>query len=388
MTARESFSTRAAPEALGPDSGEDRKTVLSGMRPTGRLHLGNYWGALKNWVRLQDEYDCWFFVADWHMLTTGYEETGLLQQNIREMTLDWLAAGLDPRKSTLFWQSKIPQHAELSLMLSMLTPISWLENNPTYKEQLQELGRTKLSKAIEEVGVPSKQMREKLQGQALEPVVPDEGAKIELRTHGFLGYPVLQAADILLYDAAFVPVGQDQLPHLELSREIARRFNSIYGPVLVEPKALTTETPKVPGIDGRKMSKSYGNAVDLAEPPETLKAKVLSMFTDPLKIRKNDLGHPAPCPENPSGCVVFALHRLYSGFWESREGECRRGEIGCVACKNDLLKSLEGPFSELRANRERCANEPVEDILEEGSARAREAAERTMERVRKAMNLR
>jgi tryptophanyl-tRNA synthetase len=366
----------------------EKKIVLSGMRPTGRLHLGNYWGALRKWVTLQDDYDCWFFVADWHMLTTGYEETGLLQQNIREMVFDWLAAGLDPKKCTFFWQSQVPQHAELALMLSMVTPISWLENCPTYKEQLQELGKTKLAKALEEEGVPNKAMREKLQGQKLDNVEPGPEGRIELRTHGFLGYPVLQAADILLYDAAFVPVGQDQLPHLEISREIARRFNSIYGPVLIEPQAMTTPSARLPGIDGRKMSKSYSNAVDLVETPQTLKAKVFSMYTDPLKARANDPGHPTPCEQNPPGCVVFAMHRLYSPHWESREAECRQGSIGCVACKQDLLKSLEAPFGEFRANRERTSAASVDEILAEGSARARAAAERTMARVRKAMNLR
>lgn len=365
-----------------------KKTVLSGMRPTGRLHLGNYWGALRKWVSLQDEYECWFFVADWHMLTTGYEQTGALQQNVREMVLDWLAAGLDPEKCVLFWQSKVPQHAELSLLLSMVTPISWLENNPTYKEQLQELGKTKLSRALEEGGVPSKALREKLQDQKLEAVEPGEEARLELRTLGFLGYPVLQAADILLYGADFVPVGQDQLPHLEITREIARRFNSIYGPVLREPQAMTTPSARLPGVDGRKMSKSYANAVDLVETPQTLKAKVFSMYTDPLKVRANDPGHPEPCPENEPGCVVFAMHRLYSPHWEARREECRKGAIGCVACKNDLLKGLEAPFGEFRSRRERFTPAQVDEVLEKGSLRAREAAERTLERARKAMNLR
>ncbi len=370
-----------------------KKVVMSGMRPTGRLHLGNYWGALKNWVALQDSHECFFSVVDWHMLTTGYEETGRLQDNVREMALDWLAAGLDPKRCTIFLQSAVPQHAELALMLSMVTPISWLENNPTYKEQLQELGKTKLSRALEEAEVLTPQLREKIQGQTLEPVAPaEEAVRTELRTYGFLGYPVLQAADILLYGAQVVPVGQDQLAHLELAREIARRFNSIYGEVLIEPQALLTPTPKVPGLDGRKMSKSYGNALDLVETDAALKTKVLSMYTDPLKARAKDPGHPLPCPENPPGCSVFAFHKLYSPHWEKREGECRRGELGCVACKGDLLKSMEPPYGAFRDNRARFAGTEGEDavsrILEEGSRRARERAEKTMQRVREAMHLR
>jgi tryptophanyl-tRNA synthetase len=362
------------------------------MRPTGRLHLGNYWGALRNWVRLQDEYECWFGVMDWHMLTTGYEDTGRLQEDVREMVVDWLTAGLDPSKCTIFLQSKVPQHAELALLLSMITPISWLENNPTYKDQLKDLGRTKHGRALEEAGLLSKEVREKLQGQPLEAVEPEGEGRVELRTHGFLGYPVLQAADILVYGAEFVPIGQDQLPHLELSREIARRFNSIYGPVFKEPQALTTAAARVPGTDGRKMSKSYGNAVELVETPETLRQKVMSMYTDPLKVRKNDPGHPLPCEQNPPGCTVFALHKLYSQGLEAREAACRSGALGCVDCKKDLLKSMEAPFAEFRANREKRLGadmrSDVDRLLEEGSAKARAAAERTLDAVRKAVHLR
>lgn len=369
-----------------------RKVLMSGMRPTGPLHVGHYWGALRNWVRLQDEYECWFGVMDWHMLTTGYEETGNLQKDVREMVRDWLTVGLDPARCTFFLQSAVPQHAELTLLLSMVTPISWLENNPTYKEQLKELGRTKHAQALEEAGVLGPKTREKLQGEKLEAVEPEEHARVELRTHGFLGYPVLQAADILAYGAEAVPVGQDQLPHIELSREIARRFNSIYGPVLKEPQALTTPTPKVPGIDGRKMSKSYGNSVDLVETPETLRPKVMSMYTDPLKVRANDPGHPTPCEQNPNGCVVFSMHRLYSDFADRREGECRAGTVGCVACKKDLLKSMEKPFEDFRLNRAKRlgadSDAEVARILAEGSAKARASAEATLARVRAAMHLR
>jgi tryptophanyl-tRNA synthetase len=347
--------------------------VMSGSRPTGRLHIGHYWGALRNWVRLQESHPCFFCVADWHMLTTGYEDTSRLQEDVRRMVADWLTVGLDPERSVIFVQSRVPEHAELALLLSMITPISWLENNPTYKEQLQELAKTKLSRALEPGagGAPA-----------------GEGGRVELRTHGFLGYPVLQAADILLYDAEIVPVGQDQLPHIELSREIARRFNSIYGKTLSEPQGLLAEAPKVPGIDGRKMSKSYGNGLELGETPETLKAKVFSMYTDPLKIRAKDPGHPLPCPENPPGCAVFALHRLYSPFHEAREGECRRGEIGCVACKAGLLQSMEGPFGEFRERRSRAGDAVIDRVLAEGAGKASAVAGRTLERVRKAMRLR
>jgi len=347
---------------------EGKKIVMSGMRPTGRLHLGNYWGALRNWLDLQKEYECYFMVADLHMFTTGYEETSRLKADAREMTLDWLAAGLDPARCTIFQQSQVSQHAELALLLSMITPISWLENNPTYKEQLQELGRTKLSKAVE--------------GSAGEPMDGEPSSRRELRTHGFLGYPVLQAADIALYGARFVPVGQDQAAHVEMSREIVRRFNSLFGPVLAEPATLLTSTPKVPGLDGRKMSKSYGNALDLWETPESLSRKVMTMYTDPLKARAKDPGH-------PEGCVVFAMHKLYSGHASRREAECREGAIGCVACKKDLVASMQGPYDAFRKARERYVNEGLaEEVLRQGSLKAREVAEGTMARVREAMNLR
>lgn len=359
------------------------KTVMSGMRPTGRLHLGNFWGALRRWTELQKEHRCYFMVADWHMFTTGYEETGRLQEHGREMVLDWLAAGLDPERCVMFRQSDVPQHAELTLLMSMVTPISWLENNPTYKEQLQELGKTKLSKALEEGGILTPERREALSGSRLEAVEPaGEAAKRELRTHGFLGYPVLQTADIVLYGAELVPVGQDQLPHIEISREIVRRFNGLYGGVLTEPAPVVTPQAKVPGLDNRKMSKSYGNAVDLFETAESLAPKVMSAYTDPLKVRAKDPGH-------PEGCVVFAYHRLYSDFADRREAECKAGSIGCVACKKELLASMEKPFAEFRERRAGF-DKPglVEGLLAAGGAKARAAAEETMTRVRKAMNIR
>ncbi|TBR25231.1 tryptophan--tRNA ligase [bacterium] len=359
------------------------KTVMSGMRPTGRLHIGNYWGALRRWVEIQAEHRCFFMVADLHMFTTAYEESSRLQEHVREMVLDWLAAGLDPEKCVLFKQSDVPQHAELTLLLSMVTPISWLENNPTYKEQLQELGKTKLARALEGEGILTKERREAISGGQLEPVEPSsEAVRKELRTAGFLGYPVLQTADIALYGANLVPVGQDQLPHLEISREIVRRFNGLYGAVLTEPGPVLTPQAKVPGLDNRKMSKSYGNAVDLFETAAGLAPKVMSAYTDPLKARAKDPGH-------PEGCVVFAYHKLYSDFADRREGECRAGAIGCVACKKELLTSMEKPFSEFRERRARF-DKPglVSELLTAGGAKARAVAEETMGKVRKAMNLR
>lgn len=337
-------------------------------------------------------------VADWHMLTTGYEDTASLKDNVREMVLDWLAAGLDPKKCVIFKQSDVPEHAELTLLLSMVTPLSWLENNPTWKEQLQELARTKHAKLQEEEG----KVVAGVLGSYTKPVYPTSGdrqfaaetlAANAIHTFGFLGYPVLQAADILLYNGEFVPVGKDQVVHVEISREIARRFNSIYSkggkPVLVEPQPMLTETPKVPGLDGRKMSKSYGNTLDLNETPESLKTKIMSAYTDPTKIRANDPGHPEPCEKNPPGCTVFALHKLYSDYWERRKTECEKGEIGCVACKKDLLKSLERPFAEFREARERLAGRKgaVEEILAEGTRKAKTEAGMTMEKVRHAMRL-
>ncbi|MCX5795746.1 MAG: tryptophan--tRNA ligase [Elusimicrobia bacterium] len=353
-----------------------REVVVSGMRPTGRLHIGHSWGALKNWVSLQDRYDCYFFVADWHMLTTGYSDTSALQDNIREMVLDWLAAGLDPAKCVIFKQSDVSEHAELAVLLGMVTPLSWLENNPTWKEQLQELSKTKLSKAAD--------------GEDHKASEGEAAAKSEIRTFGFLGYPVLQAADILLYKGGRVPVGQDQLPHVELSREIARKFNHIYGPVLSEPQPLLTQTPKVPGCDGRKMSKSYGNAVNIYETADSLKAKVMSMYTDPQKLRKDTPGHPDPCPENPPGCAVYALHKLYTQDWEKIGEECRAGRLGCVADKKSLLQSLDGPFAEFRKAREGYAAKPekVDEILAEGARKASAVAKSTLEQVRRAMRLR
>jgi tryptophanyl-tRNA synthetase len=356
--------------------------IVSGMRPTGRLHLGNYWGALRNWVELQKTAQTYFFVADWHMLTTGYEDTSKLQENTREMVLDWLAAGLDPEKSVIFRQSDVSEHAELAVLLSMITPLSWLENNPTWKEQLQELAKTKMAKAVEAAGSGKVAVEERVEAAESE---------FALRTHGFLGYPVLQTADVLLYKGTKVPVGQDQLPHLELSRQIARKFNSLFGNVLPEPQPLVTQTPKLPGNDGRKMSKSYGNTIELNEEPESLKTKVMGMYTDPNRVRKTDPGHPEPCPENPPGCVVYSLHKLYNADKAAVEkigADCRAGTLGCVADKRDmLLPVLEKPFSEFRANRAKYDGKKVDEILRAGAEKARAVAQKTMAEVRRAMRL-
>lgn len=345
------------------------RTILSGMRPTGKLHLGNFEGALSEWIRLQNEKNtkCFFMVADWHALTTEYEESASIEENIEEMVLDWLSAGLDPEKSVIFRQSYVREHAELSLLLSMITPISWLERNPTYKEQLTEL-------------------KEK-----------------EISTHGFLGYPVLQAADILLYGATHVPVGEDQLPHLELTREIARRFNYLYKKkVFIEPQAILSQSPKLLGIDGKKMSKSYRNTVEVSESENSLKKKINEMFTDPNKIRASDPGHPRPCAENPTGCVVFSLHEIYP--LESRaapqpsrefqrvneilprplavrEKQCKEGSLGCVQCKQELFEELKLKLAPVREKREMLCKKKgvVTKILLEGSKKAERVARKTLE---------
>ena len=354
--------------------------VFSGMRPTGRLHLGNYWGALKNWVSLQAQYPCYFSVVDWHMLTTGYGDTSALQENCREMVLDWLAAGLDPAKCVIFKQSDVPEHAELALSLAMVTPLSWLENNPTWKEQLQELAKTKHEQVRE--GASSAATAIATKGTA--------AAQQELRTYGFLGYPVLQTADILLYHGTKVPVGQDQLPHVELSREIARKFNGTFGEVFAEPQPLLAPTPRVLGTDGRKMSKSYGNAIDIYETAASLETKVKGMYTDPTRKKATDPGHPEPCDENPPGCSVYAMHKLYAdaAFVAKRGDECRAGQIGCMACKKDLISEMTPAFDEFRKRRESYKAADVDAVLAAGAAKARVAAQKTMEEVRRAMRLR
>jgi len=321
--------------------------VLSGMRPTGKLHLGNYLGALDNWVRMQDEFDCFFFVANWHALTTGAENVTEVPANTIEMVADWLGAGLDPERSTLFIQSLVPAHAELHLLFSMVTPVAWLERVPTYKEMVEQLG-------------------------------------LESPSYGLLGYPLLQSADILMYKAAWVPVGIDQVPHVELTREVARRFNSAFGEVFPEPQAKLTEIPKVPGTDGRKMSKSYGNAIYLSDPPETVRQKVRPMVTDPARKRRSD-------PGNPDVCPVFDLHRIFTppADREYCATGCRTAGIGCLDCKDVLLKHLLPALAPIRERRQAFAEKPdrIVDILKAGSARARKVAEATMDDVRRVVPL-
>ena len=397
-----------------------RKRVLSGMRPTGRLHLGHYFGALQNWLKLQQEYECFFFVADWHALTTHYEDTSSVAENTLQVAMDWLAVGLDPAKSTLFIQSSVLEHAELNLLLGMITPISWLERVPTYKEQIENLKER------------------------------------DLGNFGFLGYPLLQSADIVIYDADFVPVGEDQVPHVELTREIVRRFNAHFGfevdnelfkdrqavnailailPTagseppkgpsvssaeiddfyravirkgvaevgyenvldrlspklrkfvkvkkrLLEPGHLLTETPRLPGLDGRRMAKSYGNAIWLTDPPDEIRAKVRNMMTDPQRQRRTDPGRPEICP-------VFAWHRLFSppDTVSQIDRDCRSAGIGCVQCKGQMADNLVKWIEPIQAKRKELESHPqkVWDILDEGSSEAHRTARTTMERVRNAI---
>jgi len=325
-----------------------KKRLLSGMRPTGPLHLGNYHGALANWVRLQDPYDCFFFVADWHALTSDYEKPDFIRGYTTEILLDWLSAGLTPEKSTLFIQSRVKEHAELFLILSMITPVPWLERNPTYKDQIDQLNNKDLS------------------------------------TFGFLGYPVLQAADIIMYKPYGVPVGVDQAPHVEITREIARRFNYLYGPVFPEPEVILTETPKLLGTDRRKMSKSYGNAIFLSDSPETVAAKVGAMITDPQRMRKSD-------PGNPDVCNVYDFHKLYSPPEVTAEvnRRCRTADIGCVECKKLMAGHLNAFLDPIRERRRFYLERPglVEEIITAGSDKARQTARRTLEEVRAAVKL-
>ena len=397
-----------------------RKRVFSGMRPTGRLHLGHYFGALQNWVKLQDEYDCLFCVVDWHALTTHYEDTSSIAENTLQVATDWLAVGLDPAKATLFIQSSVLEHAELHLLLSMITPLGWLERVPTYKEQIENLKDR------------------------------------DLGTYGFLGYPLLQTADIVLYDGELVPVGEDQVPHIELAREIARRFNGHFGlqvdaeklileknadivaslllplklrgqftwesapsledarkiapeirryaagigvdnffdqnpkakafvrekRILREPGALLTETPRLPGTDGRRMAKSYGNAIWLSDPPEEIRAKARNMMTDPQRVRRTDPGRPEVCP-------VFAYHKLFSTpeTIAQVDHECRTAAIGCVDCKKLMADALVKWIEPIQAQRQKYEAKPREvwDILDAGSNQARKMAKKTMRRVREAI---
>jgi len=332
-------------------SPKTRKRVLSGMRPTGKLHLGNYVGALQNWVGMQDQYECYFCVVDWHALTTDYADTSRVKENSLEVAFDWLAAGLDPEKSVLFLQSHVPAHAELHLLLSMITPLGWLERVPTYKEQ-----------------------RENIKDK-------------DLGTYGFLGYPVLQAADILVYKADCVPVGEDQVAHVELTREIARRFNSFYGgtkAVFPEPQTLVTLAAKLPGTDGRKMSKSYGNTIMMADPEPVVRQKLKTMVTDPARVRRSD-------PGNPDVCPVGDLHKIFSSketMAKVYEG-CRSAGIGCIECKSWAADALVQLLNPMQERRKKFEENPrlAWDILEAGSERAREVTGETMKHVRTAMGM-
>jgi len=322
--------------------------IVSGMRPTGRLHLGHFHGALENWLRLQKEYQCYFFVADWHALTTDYATPEGIQQNALEMVVDWLSIGLDPAKAVIFRQSQIKEHAELHLIYSMITPVPWLERNPTYKEQIRELTGKDLS------------------------------------TYGFLGYPVLQAADITIYKANKVPVGVDQAPHVELTREIVRRFNQLYQPIFPEPEVLLTEAQKVPGLDGRKMSKSYGNAVFLSDTPQEIDQKLSRMMTDPARVRRSDPGEPEKCP-------AFQLHKIYCTPDEIEQVSvgCRTAGIGCLECKKVMIKHVIddlAPFREKRAHYQAKPDE-VAAILAAGDDTAAKAAAATMTEVRGTLGL-
>jgi len=322
--------------------------VVSGMRPTGRLHLGHLVGALGNWVPLQDKYDCFYFVADWHALTSDYADTSQLTSYTYENVADWIGAGLDPEKSTFFVQSLVPEHAELYLLLSMVVPVPWLERVPTYKEQQDNLKDKDLS-AI-----------------------------------GFLGYPLLQTADVAIYDARFVPVGEDQVAHLELAREVVRRFNNFFGDVFPEPQPLFTETPKVPGLDARKMSKSYKNTIGLTASADEIRELVMTMFTDPNRIRKKD-------PGNPDICNLFQFHKLFSNEETVTrvDRECRTAVIGCVEDKKLLAEIMIESLRPIREKREKIDRDPsiVWDVLREGNRKARERAQQTMQLVRDAIKI-
>jgi len=325
-----------------------RKRVLSGMQPSGLLHLGNLMGALDNWRKLQDQYECYYFIADWHALTTNYADTSNIRTHSREMVIDWISAGLDPEKSVLFQQSLVPDHAVLHVLLSMSTPLPWLERVPSYKEKMDQ--------------------------------IQDR----DMNTYGFLGYPVLQAADILIYKANFVPVGIDQLPHLELTREIGRRFNQLYGEVFPEPQPLMTEYPKLPGTDGRKMSKSYQNCLYLSDSPEEITKKVMQMITDPARVRRHD-------PGNPDVCPLFALNKIFSPkeWCDHVNVECRSAGIGCVDDKKEFLKHLLAYLKPIQDRRKELVGDPkrITEIIQEGSRNTRVIAAQTLAEAREAMKL-
>ncbi len=324
-----------------------KKRILSGMRPTGKLHLGHLVGALNNWVNLQDEYECFFMVADWHALMSEYENPGIIKESLYDNVADWLAAGIDPHKSTIFIQSQVPEHLELYMGFSVLTPLGWLERCPTYKEQMRELKDRHIA------------------------------------TYAFLGYPVLQAADICLYKAHAVPVGEDQLPHLELTREIVRKFNGLYAEIFPEPKPLLTRVPRLLGLDGRKMSKSYNNFIALSDPQDVIMKKTQGMFTDPKRIRKSDPGHPDECNVHHYFEIFVPEMKDKVAHW------CRAAEVGCTECKKilgeELIKFL-GPFQSRRAEYLEDTKK-IQNILDEGRAKASTIAKSTMKEVRDKIGL-
>ncbi|PJA77907.1 MAG: tryptophan--tRNA ligase [Nitrospirae bacterium CG_4_9_14_3_um_filter_51_5] len=322
--------------------------VLSGMQPSGLMHLGNLLGALENWKSLQAQYECYFFVADWHALSTNYADPSRINEFTQELLIDWLAAGIDPNRATVFVQSSIPEHAILHLLLSMIVPIPWLERNPTYKEKQEEI-------------------KEK-----------------DLSTYGFLGYPVLQAADILLYKPDIVPVGKDQLPHLELTREIGRRFNHLYSPVFPEPKEHLTQFPKVMGTDGRKMSKSYGNTINLSDTEPVVRQKLKTMVTDPARVRRTDKGNPDICP-------VFDFHKIYSSaaVVKQVDQDCRTAAIGCIDCKRQVADAMVERYRPMWDKRATIRQHPeqTQEMVEEGRKRASQVAHQTMQEVKTAMKI-
>jgi tryptophanyl-tRNA synthetase len=322
--------------------------VLSGMQPSGLMHLGNLLGALENWKTLQAEHDCFFFVADWHALSTNYADTSRLKEFSQELLIDWLAAGIDPNRATVFIQSHVPEHAILHLLFSMIIPIPWLERNPTYKEKQDEI-------------------KEK-----------------DLSTYGFLGYPILQAADILLYKPDLVPVGKDQLPHLELTREVGRRFNSLYTPVFPEPKEYLTQFPKVLGIDGRKMSKSYHNTINLSDTEPTVRQKLKTMVTDPARVRRTDKGNPELCP-------VYDFHKIFSNESTIKQvdTDCRTAAIGCIDCKKQVADAMVERLSPMWETRAAVTAQPsqTQEMVAEGRKRASVVAKETMREVQEAMKI-
>ena len=326
----------------------NKKRIVSGMRPTGRMHLGHLHGALYNWKNLQESYDCFYFIADWHALTSEYADTKIIKESTLDIIIDWISVGLDPDVATFFIQSQIKEHAELHVIFSMITPLAWLERNPTYKEQLQELTQK------------------------------------DLYTYGFLGYPVLQAADILMYKANGVPVGEDQAPHVEMTREIARRFNYLYGKIFPEPDVLLTPTSKLLGIDRRKMSKSYNNAIFLSDPADEVEKKVAMMITDPQRARRTD-------PGNPDVCNVYSFHEIYTPneIVAQIDRDCRTAALGCVDCKKILAENLNKALHPIREKRKALEDDidKVKDIMEQGNEKARSIARKTMIEVREAVKL-